>query len=208
MCSKTSRGYLWVAAYPGINKFDPRTERSTRYFHDPANPNSFGGHSVSSIGADSRGHLWFGTMDNGLDRFDPATETFTHYRNDSAGRYVGWVRRVIEDRDGEIWFVGDRGLFHVNQQTGQVTRAAPTLERLDCLRRVRRQHRRFLDARHVPDRRADQVRPAGRRGSREYPLDAGAIVLDSSKLLDDGGNGFWVPSSARALITSTGARNA
>ena len=124
------QGFLWVAAYPGINKFDPRTERSTRYLHDPANPNSFGSHSVSSIGADSRGHLWFGTMDDGLDRFDPATETFTHYRNDSAGRYVGWVRRVIEDREGEIWFVGDRGLFHVNQQTGQVTRAAPTLERL------------------------------------------------------------------------------
>src|SRR4029453_15348139 len=35
-----------------------------------------------------------------------------------------------------------------------------------------------------------------RRGRfAEYPLDAGAIVLDSSKLLDDGGNGFWGPSS-------------
>jgi streptogramin lyase len=66
-----------VAAYPGINKFDPRTERSTRYVHDPANPNSFGSHSVSSIGADRRGHLWFGTMDDGLDRFDPATITAT-----------------------------------------------------------------------------------------------------------------------------------
>ena len=87
-----------------------RPEDRTEYpiVHDPANPNSFGSHSVSSIGADSRGHLWFGTMDDGLDRFDPATETFTHYRNDSAGRYVGWVRRVIEDREGEIWFVGDR----------------------------------------------------------------------------------------------------
>ena len=73
------QGYLWVAAYPGINKFDPRTERTTRYLHDPKNPKSFSGDSVESITADSRGHLWFATLDSGLDRFDPATETFTNY---------------------------------------------------------------------------------------------------------------------------------
>ena len=32
------QGYLWVAAYPAINKFDPRTERNTRYVHDPEQP--------------------------------------------------------------------------------------------------------------------------------------------------------------------------
>ena len=149
---------------------------------------------MSSIGADSRGHLWFGTMDDGLDRFDPATETFTHYRNDSAGRYVGWVRRVIEDREGEIWFVGDRGLFHVNQQTGQVARAAPTLERLTAFDVFEDSTGDFWLLATSPivglikyDRRTGRF--------AEYPLDAGAIVLDSSKLLDDGGNGFWVPST-------------
>ena len=129
------RGYLWFGAYPGINKFDPATERSTPYIHDPNNSNSFSGNSVASITRDRRGHLWFATLDSGLDRFDPATETFTHYRNDSAGQFVGWIRRVIEDAQGEIWFVGDRGLFHVNQQTGQVTRSAPTMKALsafDC----------------------------------------------------------------------------
>ena len=29
----------------------------------------------------------------------------------------------------------------------------------------------------------------------EYPLGAGAAGQESSTLLDDGGNGFWVPSS-------------
>ena len=73
-----AQGYLWVAAYPVINKFDPRTERSTRYRHDPNNPNSFSDDSVESITSDSRGYLWFATADTGLDRFDPATETFTN----------------------------------------------------------------------------------------------------------------------------------
>ena len=94
------RGYLWAGAYPGITRFDPATERSTPYLHDPSNSNSFSGDSVASITADRRGHLWFATLDSGLDRFDPATEIFTHYRNDSAGQFVGWIRRVIEDAQG------------------------------------------------------------------------------------------------------------
>jgi len=185
-------GYLWLGIYPGINKFDPRTERTTRYIHDPQNPRSFGGHAVGCIAADRRGHLWFGTLDDGLDRFDPATETFTHFRNDSDGQYVGWVRRVIEARDGEIWFVSDRGLFHINGQTGQVTRDAPALK-----------HRTF-DV--VEDRSGSfwllaMFPEAGLikydRSTHQYaefPLDPGALVLDGSTLADDG-DGFWVPST-------------
>ena len=28
-------GYLWIATNTGVNKFDPETERCTRYLHDP-----------------------------------------------------------------------------------------------------------------------------------------------------------------------------
>ena len=33
------------------------------------------------------------------------------------------------------------------------------------------------------------------RATHEYPVGAGAVGLASSKLLADGQNGFWVPSS-------------
>ena len=108
------RGALWLAVYPGVNKFDPTTERTTRYLHDARNPNSLSGDSVWSVARDSRGYLWFATADSGLDRFDPATGTFTHYRTDSDGQSVGWLTRVIEDSQRDIWFVGERGLFHLN----------------------------------------------------------------------------------------------
>ena len=124
------KGHLWIAVYPGVNKFDPTTERSTRYLHDPNNPNSLSGDSVWSVTRDSRGHLWFATADSGLDRFDPATETFTHYRNDSKGQSVGWITRVIEDSHRDIWFVGERGLFHLNSQTGQITLSSATHQEL------------------------------------------------------------------------------
>src|SRR6201982_1418763 len=119
-------GYLWIATNTGVNKFDPETERCTRYLHDPDNLNSLGGASVKSIAQDSRGSLWFGTEDSGLDKLNPTTGTFTHYRNDSDGHFVGRISQAIEDRGHEIWFVGERGLFHLNQQTGQITRPPAT----------------------------------------------------------------------------------
>ncbi len=188
------QGYLWVAAYPAINKFDPRTERSTRYLHDPSNPNSFSGDSVESITRDRRGNFWFATADSGLDRFDPATETFTNYRNDTDGRFVGRVRRVIEDRQGEIWFVADGGLFNLNRQTGQITRPRAAIERLSAIYLYKAKSGDLWLLASSPiaalikyDRQADRL--------TEYPLGAGAAILESSTFVEDGENGFWVPSS-------------
>ena len=114
-------GYLWIATDSGgVDKFDPTTERFTRYRHDPNNPNSLSGDSVGTIARDSRGYLWFGTERNGLDKFDPATGIFTHYLKDNDGQFVGRITKVIAGRQGDIWFVGERGLFHMNPQTGRL----------------------------------------------------------------------------------------
>ena len=188
------RGNLWVGAYPGVNKFDPATERSTRYLHDPNNSNSFSGDSVASITADRRGHVWIATLDSGLDRFDPTTETFTHYRNDSAGEFVGWIRRVIEDAQGEIWFVGDRGLFHVNQQTGQVTRFASTIKDLSAFDVYEDSNGEFWFLASSPI--VGLIRYNRQtKAFAEYPLDTGATLLNRNTVLAEGRNGFWVPSS-------------
>ena len=95
---------------------------------------------------------------------------------------------MIEDREGRL--VRRRpGPLSRNQQTGQVTRTAPTLERLTAFDVFKDSTGDFWLLATSPivglikyDRRTGRF--------AEYPLDAGAIVLDSSKLLDDGGNGF------------------
>jgi streptogramin lyase len=104
-----------------VNKFDPTTERFTRFVHDPNNPNSLGGAYVTGIVPDNRGDLWLGTLDSGLDKFDPSTGTFTHYRNDSDGQFIGRITQLISDSHGDIWCVGERGVFHLNPQTGLLT---------------------------------------------------------------------------------------
>ncbi len=116
------RGYLWLATNTGVDRFDPRTERATRYLHDPKNFNSIGGALIKSIAQDSRGFFWFGTEDAGLDELDPNSGRFLHYRNDADGRFVGRITQVLASRRGDIWFVGERGLFHLNVATGHIAR--------------------------------------------------------------------------------------
>ena len=190
-----NQGYLWIATYTGgVNKFDPRTERFTRYRHDPGNPNSIGADSVNSIARDSRGCLWFGTEASGLDKFDPTTKTFTHYLNDSDGLFVGRITHVIEDRHRDIWFVGERGLFHLNIKTGEITRPPATRNGLGADYLAEDEIGNLWILAYSPivglvkyDRQAERL--------TAYPVGAGAVGLVNSKLFDDRGNGFWVPSS-------------
>ncbi|HVN79561.1 MAG TPA: two-component regulator propeller domain-containing protein [Terriglobia bacterium] len=188
------QGYLWIATHSGgVNKFDPTTEHITRYLHDPSNPNSIGSDWVESMARDSRGHLWFGTGDSGLDRFDPSTGTFSHYLNDSDGQFVGEITHVIADSHQDIWFVGERGLFHLNPQTGQIMRPPATIGLAADYVYEDSDGNLWMLA-YSPkvalieyDRQAERL--------TKYSLGAGAVGVASSNLLADGQNGFWVPSS-------------
>ena len=196
-------GYLWIATNNGVNKFDPTTECVTRYVHDTGDPNSVGGAYVTSIARDNRGHLWFGTDDRGLDRFDPATATFTHYRDDSDGQFVGRVTQVIADRHGEIWFAGERGVFHLDQQAGQIARPPATRNVASAENMYEDEIGNLWMLVNSPsvalvkyDRQAERV--------TKYPLGARAAGIIAStttggsvnsNLVADGQNGLWVPSS-------------
>ena len=196
-------GDLWIATNAGVNKFDPTTDRFTRYLHDRNNPGSIAGAYVTSIALDSRGFLWFGTEANGLDKFDPSTGIFTHYPNDSAGRFVGRITQVIAGRNGDVWFVGERGLFHLSQPAGQITRLPITAN--------------GLSAESVYEDDADNLwmlaiapivgllkydRQSQRITTYQLAARAAGVLAsttnggsDNGTLVADGQNGLWVPSS-------------
>ena len=187
-------GYLWIATnFGGVNKFDPKSERFVRYRHEPNNPKSISGDSVETIARDSRGYLWFGTDDTGLDKLDPSTGTFTHYLNDSDGHFVGRITKVIAGRHGDIWFVGERGLFHLNPETGQITRPPSSLGlAADYVYEDEAGNLWMLAWSPVVglvkyDRHAERL--------TNFAVNADAVGVASSNLLADGQNGFWVPSS-------------
>ncbi|HEX7569633.1 MAG TPA: two-component regulator propeller domain-containing protein, partial [Verrucomicrobiae bacterium] len=190
-----NQGCLWIATYNGgVNRFDPATERFTHYRHDPQNSNSLSGDMINCIAGDRRGNLWFGG-DTGLDKFDPATETFTRYRNDRDGQFVGAVNAIIEDRHGDIWFVGTGGLFHLNQQTEQIARPPATPDRMDAFDICEDKTGNLWMLAQSPvaglikyDRQAERF--------TSYPLGVRLVGEGGGNLLDDGQDGFWVPSSS------------
>ena len=195
-------GDLWIATNTGVNKFDPTTERVTRYLHEPNNPHSVGGAYVVSIAQDRHGYLWFGTDASGLDKFDPATQTFTHYRNDGDGQFVGRITQVIADSHGEIWFAGERGLFHLTPATGQISRPPATRNGFSAENLYEDEAGSLWMVTNSPIVELVKYDQAGRVA--KYPLGARAAgVLASttnggsvnSKLVADGQNGLWVPSS-------------
>jgi ligand-binding sensor domain-containing protein/signal transduction histidine kinase len=199
-------GNLWVATNTGVSRFNLTTERSNRYLHDPNNPDTLSGASVKSIAEDSRGYLWFGTEDSGLDKLDPRTGTFTHYRNDTDGAFVGRITQVIAGHGGDIWFVGERGLFHLNQQTGRITRPPATTHGLsaDSVYEDEAADLWLLTTSPVVglvryDRRAERLTsyPLAARAPR-----AGGVLASTTSggslnglLAADGHKGLWVPSS-------------
>ena len=199
------KGYLWIATNNGANKFDPATERATRFLHDPNNPNSIGGASVKSIAQDSLGNLWFGTEDGGLDKLDPTTGRFTHYRNDSDGRFVGRITQVIPGRHPrDIWFVGERGLFHLNQDLGHITRQPATRSGFSAASVYEDEIGNLW---MLGDSPIDGLVKYERQAERftRYPVGVGAVgglasttmggSANEVKLAADGQNGLWVPSS-------------
>ena len=73
-----SKGFIWIGAQDGLNRFDCHNIRIFR--HDKDNPASLGRDFVSALAEDERGHLWIGTRGKGLDEYDPLTETFRHHQ--------------------------------------------------------------------------------------------------------------------------------
>jgi signal transduction histidine kinase/ligand-binding sensor domain-containing protein len=196
-------GYLWIATNTGVNKFDPTTERSTRYLHDPKDANSIGSAYVTSIARDDRGYLWFATVESGLDEFDPTTGKFTHYRNDRDGHFVGRLTKVIAGRQGEIWFVGERGVFHLNQPTGQITHPPATRNGLSAESVYQDEPGNLWILADSPIVGLVKYDPQAERVTN-YPLPPRAVGIPAStvnggsvngNLVADGQVGFWVPSA-------------
>jgi len=112
-----------VATRGGLNAFDRRTDRFTRYLHDPENPRSLSNDTVITIYEDQSGVLWIGTFD-GLNRFDHATGTFTSYFHDPEdpnSLSSSSIPAIHEDQSGVLWVGTLDGLNRFDPATGAFT---------------------------------------------------------------------------------------
>ncbi len=125
-----SDGRLWAGTFSGgLSVFDPRTERFSRFQHDPRNPASLSYDRVEGLAEDAGGRIWIATT-AGLDRLDPRTRRVEHFRHDardSRSLAEDRVRGVLVDRSGVLW-VGTRdGLQRWAGEGKGFERVAPEL---------------------------------------------------------------------------------
>ena len=124
-------GLLWFGTWGGgLSRFDPRTQKFTRFQHDPDNPISLSNDTVTSILQDAAGEIWIGTL-GGLDRLDPQTNGFTHFQHDPddpSSLSSDAVSIVFEDKGGTLWIgtgaysTAGAGLNRFDRATGKFTR--------------------------------------------------------------------------------------
>ncbi len=109
---------IWMAAQPGIYKYDQSTGVAT--FYDPA---LFSNRTVRQIAEDRFGNLWIGTQSSGLFKWNAAKGKLKFDDGISLIKEIpeAQISKIYRDRDGFIWVgVNGWGLYKIDPATDKV----------------------------------------------------------------------------------------
>ena len=118
-----SQGTIWVGTNDGLNRFDKERGRFQAYKPNLTNPKSLSSNRIRSIFQDKSGAIWIGNFSSGVDRFNPFSKNFNYFKNldenitDASSRFV-WA--LLEDRNKNVWWGTDHGLYVINEETSEV----------------------------------------------------------------------------------------
>lgn len=114
-------GELWVgtgffasnSGDGGLNHFNRKNQKFTRYLNDPKNPHTPIDNRVRSIFEDSKGNFWIGTNGDGLHTMDRKTGVFTRYpynpnnpeqlSRPAVKNGIDHITFITEDAENKIW---------------------------------------------------------------------------------------------------------
>ncbi|WP_334020436.1 hybrid sensor histidine kinase/response regulator [Alteromonas sp. S015] len=100
---------LWVATSFGLNLLDKRTHTAIHFFPDPDNSTATGANEIRSLLRTSSSQFYVATQD-GPFLFFPSSGVFIA-QTTRDGKALGQVNSMIEDHEGDIWFVTTTGLY-------------------------------------------------------------------------------------------------
>lgn len=113
---------LWIGTNgQGLLLYDLSTGVLSRFLHDPADSESICSDHILRIYPDSRGGIWFTTLDSGVCVLNTATHRFRNYRLPSVGGKTR-TEAIIEDSRGNIWLGNnENGLILLDRDSEQIT---------------------------------------------------------------------------------------
>ncbi len=94
-----ARGALWVGTDAGVGRLNT-SSGAFRTYRPPSAGDGFTG-AISSLTVSEKGHLWVGTLGDGLFRLDPASGAFEEATIQGLSASV--ISSVYEDAGGTLW---------------------------------------------------------------------------------------------------------
>jgi signal transduction histidine kinase/ligand-binding sensor domain-containing protein/CheY-like chemotaxis protein len=113
--ARDQEGYLWVATWDGLARYDGNGFRVWR--HDPADPASLGGNVVQAVYVDARNRVWIASENAGLGMMDASREGLVHYRSSTHPQLRSEDVFAIDGHGDEVWFgTFGGGLYRIDGQ--------------------------------------------------------------------------------------------
>ena len=78
---------------------------------------------IVSFSEDSNGVIWIGTFSSGLVSYDQKTEKLRHHASEAFQKFElqnGNIRKVLVDKDDNVWMGTRKGIYRYNQKKGEV----------------------------------------------------------------------------------------
>lgn len=132
-------GFLWIPSMDGLNRFDGREFKLFDY--QGGSPQGPSNNTIFGLCEDSFGNIWIGLRTGWLNIYDPVTETFEEVGPNLPPDQqicVGTVKRIMRDREGNMWVSSDHGVCKCEKGTQEFKlydlggrRAASILQKAD-----------------------------------------------------------------------------
>ena len=106
---KTSEGFMWLATFNGLVRFDGRDFE----VYNRTNTPEFTTNSISSLMVDASDNLWVGTNGGGLLRYKNGV--FTRFQSDSLNGSI--ITAIAEGENGILWIGTRFGLVKMNNES-------------------------------------------------------------------------------------------
>jgi signal transduction histidine kinase/ligand-binding sensor domain-containing protein len=128
---KDKQGDLWISTYNGLNHFNQKTEKFTRYFNVPDKNTVY---ALWTLCEETDSTLWVGRANNGgLDYFNKKTGKFKNYKIDVDTNTIinSHVTSMYRDENFDLWIGtasgggGGGGFNKMDIRTGKITRYLP-----------------------------------------------------------------------------------